>query len=131
MHPRWGSPYIALITCAVLAGAFTTLSLAGSTVAEAYQVLLKAAVIIQLIPFAYLFLALIKIANVSRGARTAGAVGLVATMVSLVAAFLPTADVASVAVFETKLAVGVVAPTAVGWLLFRRARRDEAVLTHN
>jgi len=125
VHPKWGSPHVALITCAVLAGIFTALSLAGSTVAEAYQVLLKAAVVIQLIPFAYLFLALIKIAGVSSAARIAGAIGFAATVVSLVAAFLPTADVASVAVFETKLAIGVIAPTAIGWLLFKRARKVE------
>src|SRR6185503_18481310 len=58
IHPRWHSPHIALITCAVLAAIFTAFSLAGSSVAEAYQVLLKAAVVIQLIPFVYLFLAL-------------------------------------------------------------------------
>src|SRR4030095_3462948 len=60
LHPRWGSPHVALTTCAVLAGTFTACSLVGSSVAEAYQVLLKAAVVIQLIPFVYLFLALVK-----------------------------------------------------------------------
>src|SRR4029077_13322333 len=76
VHSRWGSPHVALITCAVLAGAFTAVSLGGSNVAEAYQVLLKAAVVIQLIPFMYLFLALVKTTGVSAGARAAGVVGL-------------------------------------------------------
>src|SRR5262252_3188975 len=35
VHPRWRSPHVALITCALLAGVFTILSLAGSTVAGA------------------------------------------------------------------------------------------------
>ena len=35
----------------------------------------------------------------------------------------PTGTYASVPLFETKLFVGVVGPTAVGWLLFRRAQR--------
>ena len=50
---------------------FTALSLVGSSVAEAYQVLLKAAVVIQLIPFVYLFLALARTAGVTsrRGRR--------------------------------------------------------------
>src|SRR5204863_10204411 len=65
IHPRWGSPHVALVLCAVLAGLFTVLSLAGSSVAEAYQVLLKAAVVIQLIPFMYLFLALAKTTGVT------------------------------------------------------------------
>jgi len=92
-------------------------------VAEAYQVLLKAAVVIQLIPFVYLFLGLAKLAGVSRGARAAGLLGLVTTVVGIGAAFLPTADVTSVPVFEAKMLVGVVGPTAVGWYLYRRSRR--------
>ena len=42
VHPRWHSPHVALTTvrgaCCAL---FTALSLVGSSVAEAYQVLLK------------------------------------------------------------------------------------------
>src|SRR5205814_2720470 len=103
VHPRWGSPHVALITSAVLAALFTALSLTGSSVAEAYQVLLKAAVVIQLIPFAYLFLALVKTTRTRAAVRAAGVVGLCTTLVGLCAAFLPTADVASVPLFETKM----------------------------
>jgi APA family basic amino acid/polyamine antiporter len=124
IHPRWHSPHIALMACAALASLFTALSLAGSTVAEAYQVLLKAAVVIQLIPFIYLFLALARRAGaLSRGA---GIVGLCTTIVSLGAAFLPTSDVTSVRLFEMKMIVGVAGPTAIGWFLFKRAQRDRA-----
>jgi amino acid transporter len=124
VHPRWHSPHVALITCAVLAGGFTVLSLVGSTVTEAYQVLLKAAVIIQLIPFLYLFGALLKLDRATLIMRVAGAIGLVTTSFGVCAAFLPTADVTSVALFELKLIVGVAGPTAVGWMLFRRAHRS-------
>lgn len=123
VHPRWHSPHVALMTCAVLAGAFTALSLVGSNVAEAYQVLLKAAVVIQLVPFAYLFLALTKTSGVGAGARAAGVIGLLTTVVGLAAAFLPTSDVTSVAVFELKMVVGVAGPIGIGWMLFARSRR--------
>jgi glutamate:GABA antiporter len=124
VHPRWQSPHVALTTCALLAGLFTALSLTGSSVAEAYQVLLKAAVVIQLIPFVYLFLALARTSGVGAPARAAGVLGLATTVLGLGAAFLPTADVTSVALFETKLIVGVAGPTALGWFLFKRSRRD-------
>jgi len=123
LHPRWGSPHVALVTCAVLAGFFTACSLAGSSVAEAYQVLLKSAVVIQLIPFMYLFLALVKTAGVSAASRAAGMLGFVTTLIGLGAAFLPTADVASVTMFEVKMVAGVAGPTALGWFLFKRAGR--------
>ena len=38
---------------------------------------------------------------------------------------LPTSDVTSVPLFETKMIAGVVGPTAIGWLLFRRAQRRD------
>ena len=128
LHPRWHSPYVALTTCALLAAMFTSLSLVGSNVAEAYQVLLKAAVVIQLIPFIYLFLALMKTSGVGIGARFAGVIGLVTTVIGLCASFLPTADVTSVMMFEVKMVVGVVGPTAVGWYLFKRAQRGAPAL---
>jgi hypothetical protein len=107
----------------VLAAGFTVFSMVGSSVAEAYQVLLKAAVVIQLIPFIYLFLALVKAERVTAAARAAGVVGLATTAFGLCAAFLPTADVTSVVLFETKMIVGVAGPTLLGWFLFKRARR--------
>jgi len=125
VHPRWHSPHIALTTCAVLAGGFTALSLVGSSVAEAYQVLLKAAVVIQLIPFTYLFLALARASGVSALARGAGLLGLATTLFGLGAAFLPTSDVTSVPLFETKLVIGVAGPTALGWYLFKRSQRNQ------
>ena len=125
VHPRWHSPHVALTACAALAGLFTLLSLVGSSVAEAYQVLLKAAVVIQLIPFVYLFLALIRVDGAGLRARLAGLVGLATTAFGLCAAFVPTGDVTSVVLFETKLIVGVLSPTALGWFLFKRTQRTE------
>jgi amino acid transporter len=123
VHPRWQSPHVALLTCAVLAALFTGFSLVGSSVAEAYQVLLKAAVVIQLVPFVYLFLALAKLDGVSNGARAAGIIGLLTTVIGLAAAFLPTADVTSVMIFEVKMIVGIAGPLAVGWFLYARSAR--------
>jgi len=124
VHPRWHSPHIALITCAVLAGCFTVWSLLGSGVADAYQVLLKSAVVIQLIPFTYLFLGLMKLDG-SAVLTVAGVVGLAATVIGIVAAFLPPADIESVAIFELKMVLGVAAPTVVGWILFHRSQRRD------
>jgi hypothetical protein len=80
------------------------------------------AIVIQLSPFVYLFLGLIKTDEVGALARVAGGVGLLATALGTVAAFLPTADVNSVPILEARLILGVVGPTAFGWFLFRRAQ---------
>jgi len=124
IHPRWQSPHVALITCAVLAAVFTCWSLVGSGVAEAYQVLLKSAVVIQLIPFTYLFLGLLTLDDGGPLMRSAGGVGLAATVIGIIAAFIPTSDVKNVPTFEIKMVIGVVAPTAAGWILFQRSQRS-------
>jgi amino acid transporter len=123
VHPRWGSPYVALLACAAISASFTALSLAGSTVAEAYQVLLRAAVIVNLVPFVYMFLALLTLDTARRGERVAGGLGAAVTTAGIVAAFLPGDDVTgSVVVYELKMMAGVAAPIATGLWLYRRSR---------
>ena len=125
VHPTYKSPHVALIATAACCAFFTMLSLLGSSVNEAYQILLKSAVILQMIPFTYLFLTLTRTDGVPGWSRGAGFVGLVTTVVGLVVAFLPTSDVEDVWFFELKLLAGVLAPLAVGWYLFQRAARAE------
>ena len=122
VHPKWGSPHVALITCALLSAGLTALSLTGSSVAEAYQVLLRASVVINLVPFVYTFLALITLDTARRFERAAGAVGALVTAAGMVTAFLPGADVASAMVFEVKMLAGVAGPVAIGLWLYRRSR---------
>lgn len=123
VHPKWRTPHVALGVCAVLAALFTAVSLSGSSVAEAYQFLLKSAIVLQMIPFAYLFIALARLPEAGVLKRAAGVVGLSTVVAVVLLAFWPTADVGSVAVFEGKMAAGVLAPLAAGWLFYWRARR--------
>jgi hypothetical protein len=60
--------------------------------------------------------------------RVAALVGALATLGSIVAAFIPTADVTSVAWFEAKLVLAVAGPVAVGWILFRRTQQSRLPL---
>jgi glutamate:GABA antiporter len=124
VHPRWRSPHVALLVSALVSAAFVALALAGSTVAEAYQVLLRAAVVIQLIPFLYLFAGLMRLEPARAPARVAGFVGLATSAFGIVTAFIPSSQVTSVLVFELKMLAGVIAPIGVGWVLFTRAGRQ-------
>lgn len=126
VHPRWGSPHVALVTCAVISATLTALSMVGSGVAEAYQVLLRASVVLNLVPFVYIFLALLTLADVRLLPRVAGGVGALVASGGLLAAFLPDDGVTSLVVFESKMVVGVVGPLLVGIWLFRRSRRSAA-----
>ena len=126
VHPRWGSPHVALMTCAAVSAALLTLSMIGADVTEAYQILLKATVVINLIPFVYIFLALMTLDRVTPGQRTAGVVGAIVSAAGIAAAFLPDDDVSSVVLFELKMVAGVLAPLVLGLWLFTRSRRQAA-----
>src|SRR5208282_1519214 len=51
LHPRYGTPYVALIVHAVLSGLFAGMSFLGATVEQAYKTMLDLAVVLQLVPF--------------------------------------------------------------------------------
>lgn len=120
-HPRWGSPYIALLVCAAVSAALTVVSLAGSSVAEAYQVLLRAAVVINLVPFVYVFLAVLQLREQSGRVRASAALGLLVTIGGIAAVFLPTGDVGDVVTFELKMLASVGGLLGLGlWLFSQR-----------
>ena len=61
LHPRWKTPWVALLTQFVLGGLFIFLGQAGTSVKGAYDVLVSMGVITYFIPYLYLFAAMIKL----------------------------------------------------------------------
>ena len=59
IHPRWKTPYIAILTQAVLATVFLLLSVLGrgTTVERAYLILLDTMLLVYFVPYLYLFVA--------------------------------------------------------------------------
>ena len=57
VHPRWRTPYVAILTQAVLATLFLLLSVLGkgTTVERAYLVILDTMLLVYFIPYIYLF----------------------------------------------------------------------------
>jgi amino acid transporter len=101
LHPRFGSPYIALLTQAAVTVLFVFMGQAGTSVRGAYQVLVSLTVLVTLIPFLLLFAAAIRLADVparpdglqlpgGRRAVVAFAVlGLVTTVSAIVLTLVP------------------------------------------
>lgn len=116
LHPRYRTPYIALIVHAILSCAFVAMSFVGATVEEAYQIMLLLAVVLQLVPFLYVYAALIRIAlrdDLGDGfykRRTlwlAGLSGFATTAIGMIVAFVPPADRNEPAwLFELKMFAG-------------------------
>lgn len=116
VHSRYQTPYVALIVHAILSCAFIAMSFVGATVQQAYQVLLLLAVVLQLIPFLYMYAALVQIAVRKEmsggfyGRRTlwfAGISGFATTAIGMIMAFIPPVDRReTVWLFELKMLVG-------------------------
>ena len=62
IHPRYATPYAALILQGCVSAALVVLNFAGAGVQETFQKLLSLAVVLQLVPFVYMFGALVKFA---------------------------------------------------------------------
>jgi amino acid transporter len=59
IHPRYGSPYVAVSVQAVIASGFILMSFVGATVEEAYLTLLDTTLLVYFIPYVYMFAAYI------------------------------------------------------------------------
>jgi len=125
VHPRYATPYAALIVQAVVSAFLVILNFAVAGVQEAFQFLLSLAVVLQLVPFLYMFGALLKLAFTDRSKQGhysrptlifAGLSGLVTTMLGIALVFFPARQVTSLGVYETWMFGGTA--TSVGLAAF-------------
>jgi len=124
VHPRWQTPYVALLVQGGIATLFIVAGLAGSTVRDAYLALVDTTIVLFFIPYLYLFAAFLRLRRVrTPGGTVGGWVGLGAVALSIVLAFVPAADVANALSFEVKVVGGVVGFMGIGWWLAVRPRR--------
>ncbi len=136
VHPRFGSPHVALVVTAALSSIFLAISFTQASVSEAFVTLLALAVVLQLVPSAYMYAALLRLAFFDAPhphafyrkptLAFAGASGLVTTILGIAVAFLPPAQVKEVWKYELKMFVGcsvflVIAPLFCRWMANRRA----------
>ena len=61
VHPRWGTPHVALIVQAVCTVLIAAMGQAGSTIRGAYQILVSTTVIATFLPYLFMFAALIRL----------------------------------------------------------------------
>ena len=67
VHPRWGTPHVALSTQAALTAVFIFLGQAGTTVRGAYEVLVSMGIITYFIPYLFMFASMIKLQSQPAG----------------------------------------------------------------
>jgi len=101
LHPKWRTPYVALLVQAAIAGVFVFLGQAGTSVRGAYDALVSMGIIAYFIPFLYMFAAMIVLQREPAGpevmrvpggrpvAIALASIGFVVTAISIVLACIP------------------------------------------
>jgi amino acid transporter len=109
VHPRYTTPYAALIVQGIVSALLVVINFFVAGVQETFQKLLSLAVVLQLVPFVYMFGALVKFAITEpqpRGqyGRTtlflAGISGFLTTILGIALVFFPAAQITSLWSYE-------------------------------
>jgi len=143
VHPRWHTPYVAILVQAILATIFQFISVLGkdTTVEEVYLIMLDMQLLIYFIPYLYLFIVFImhrfrEQANEANeemvvapggraGALIIGASGLSVTFFAMILATIPTEASANPWRFRLKVIGGAVVLIFIGVLIYWRAKVKE------
>lgn len=135
LHPRWGTPYVALLVQGAIALVFIWLGQAGTSVRGAYDALVSMGIIAQFIPFLFIFGAMWRLqeeaagVDVSRApggpavARVLAAVGFVSTALAIVLACVPADDEPDKTLAVVKVVGASVVLVALGAAVYWAGRR--------
>lgn len=104
VHPRWHTPHVAIIVQAIAAAGFIVLGQAGTTVRGAYEALVSMAVIVNFVPFLYIFASMYRLQREPAGggvirvpggpvvARVLALLGFTVSALAIVLACVPAPD---------------------------------------
>jgi amino acid transporter len=138
IHPRWKTPYIAILVQAVLSGAILLVSQMNETTQGAYQGLIDVAIILYFLPFLYMFAAAIKLAGRKDRASNRHAVlipggmagvwvcaglGIAVVLLAIFVSLVPPGDSSNKWLFEVKVLVETVVSILIGLYLYWRGAR--------
>jgi glutamate:GABA antiporter len=140
IHPKWRTPYIAILVQALISAAVLLLSQINEKAQYAYQGLVAAATILYFIPFLYMYAAAIKLASrpdrvtdshavLIPGGRLgvwiAGSLGFLVVSMGIILSFIPPGDSENKFIFEVKLVSGTAAAILVGLALYYRGAKEK------
>jgi glutamate:GABA antiporter len=143
VHPRWHTPYVAILVQGILATIFQLLSVLGegTTVEEVYLIMLDMQILIYFIPYLYLFVVFIMhrlgdeanqvnegVIRAPGGKTTAliiGLSGLLITIFAMILATFPTGESVDPWRFRAKVIGGAALLILMGGLIYWRAKKKE------
>jgi amino acid transporter len=128
IHPRWGTPHVAILVQAVIASVIVLMSAFGTTVQQFYRLLLDYNLIIYFIPYLYLFVAYLQFMRKGEMPMNLAGIlsvvlGFSATLIAIVLSFLPPPNEPDVLGYEAKVWCVFIAMLGSGLIFYARARR--------
>jgi len=134
VHPRWKTPYVAIIVQALLATGFLLLSVLGkgTTVEKAYLIILDTQLLVYFIPYVYLFIVFllhrrteapadtIRVPGGAAGAWLVGLSGLFMTLFAMGVAMVPPGGDTNPWLFELKVIGGALGMVLLGGAVYWR-----------
>jgi glutamate:GABA antiporter len=141
LHPRWKTPWVALLTQFVLGVVFIFLGQAGTSVKGAYDVLVSMGVITYFIPYLYLFAAMVKLQSEPAGpdvirvpggkpiAKLVAVVGFVTTALTIALSLIPQPDEPNKPLALFKVVGGCGALLLIGAWIYAAGKRRSAKVT--
>jgi amino acid transporter len=115
VHPRWHTPHWSILALGAVATFLLLAIQLGDSLRAAYQALVSLMVITGFFPVLYIFGSSWKAGN-----RWSALSGSAVTIIAMLCAVVPTADIANVWLFEGKLAAGTLGVVGTAWLVYRR-----------
>lgn len=135
LHPRWKTPYVALLVQAAFAFVFVFIGQAGTSVRGAYDALVSMSVISYFIPFLFMFAAMAKLQRETAApdvlrvpggsavARLLAGIGFCVTLAAIVLACVPADDDPNKGLAVIKIVGGSAALVAAGALVYLLGKR--------
>ena len=140
LHPRWGTPWVAILTQTLIGSVFIFLGQAGTTVKGAYDVLVSMGVITYFIPYLYVFASMFKLQREAAGpdvirvpggkpvAYALSILGFTTTAFTIAVSVIPQPDEPHKLLAVTKIVGGCGALVLIGMWIYWAGRRRAAKL---
>lgn len=138
LHPRFGTPYVSLISLALVTIFFIMLSSLGEKAEQVYNILISLEIVTFLIPYLYMFASVVKfeadkkfkrkvdIPGGRKNAMAAGIVGFLVVTASLLLALVPGDDVEDPFTFYITISASLSFNMIVGIGLYLYAKRKRS-----
>lgn len=142
LHPKYNTPHVALIVQGIASSFVIVIAAIGSSVGDMYLFLLQTTVVLQLIPYVYMFAALLKVrATYGRSGGffrnkwvtiISGVIGGGMTIFGIAFAFVPSDNISAILTYEIKLifsCIGFLLPAFIFYRINLRKLKVSQVVT--